>query len=99
MLRDILAAAIAVQHDMVLVESEDRPGAMEVGRDPGSDVVVVNEEGSMCSAVISANAHCGLIAVCRDGRAAVLCKLMPNRAVVREISATTLVESIRELAC
>jgi hypothetical protein len=99
MARDILVAAISSQDDMVIVEGEQRTGAIDGARGTQSDVVVMNEEESMCDAVLGANGPRGVIAVCRDGRVAVLCKLMPDRTVVREISAMTLVESIRELAC
>jgi hypothetical protein len=94
MLRDILAASIAMQNDMVIVDGDDNPPSIE----SGSDLVIIPDDGSMCSAVLAANARHGVIAVCRDGRAAVLCRLVPGRSVVREISAETLVESIRELA-
>lgn len=95
MVRDILTAAIAMQSDMIMVGGDER---LEGDQDTGSDVVVMNDQESTCGAVLGAGAEKGIIAVCRDGRVAVLCKLIPDRRVVREISANTLVESIRELA-
>jgi hypothetical protein len=96
MVRDILAAAIDAQSDMVVVDTSDAD-AVDAGPGAEPDVVIMDDDGSLCEAVVQIGARHALVALCGDCRIAVLCKLNPGETIIREMSAAMLVESIREV--
>jgi DNA-binding NarL/FixJ family response regulator len=99
LLREIVRDAVAREPDLELVaELEDGPGVAAALEHDGADFVIVGSDAAAAgqvSALVAAQRGLRALELRADGRESVLYELRPHRVPLGEISAETLVRTIR----
>ena len=99
LLREIVRDAVAREPDFELVaEHEDAPDVRDTLEHDGADFVIVGSDAAAAacvSSLVAAQRGMRALELRADGRESVLYELRPHRVPLGEISAETLVRSIR----
>jgi DNA-binding NarL/FixJ family response regulator len=99
LLREIVRDAVAREPDLELVaELDDAPDVVDALRQDGADFVILGSDAAAAacvSSLVAAQRGMRALELRADGRESVLYELRPHRVPLGEISAETLVRTIR----